>query len=282
MYINKYIFSDEELKQPEVEELEPYKTKSSSKNNIIVKSGIRRRYKEKYEKRDNQSSVWDKAILAFEDTIPLALVLNANKVKLRNPESDIRTFINYFTSEDMASKTLVQYDKLMENPLIKSVNINGNHVVITKKDGTKITATKLTSVYSWLSEDQTLPTLDRLGKCHSKSVDILSRLDKDSKIATGQVYTLSTASKYVHSWVETTLNGKQVCVDYTMNAVINKDGYYSIYEPEIITKISKPEFESDMETLGTIAYNSEDLTLKEYLCFHDEVMEIFTESEYDD
>lgn len=280
MYKLKYIFNDV-YTSDNVETYESYEKEISKQKSScpIVKSGIREEYNRKYKARDEQSEVWDKTLGAFEDTFGLALLLHSNKTRLRTLENDITTLIDYSTSTDVFDDAkIMQLDKVKSNPNIKSVGVSKNQIIITKTDGTVIDSRTLSEAFPWLKKDNEITTANRSGKCHEKSVELLLKT-KDSKIVTGQIYTASTKSKYVHSWVETTIDNKPVVLDYTLNAIINKDGYYSLFEPEVVSKISKQEFVEDLKSICSTKQQSHDLTLKEYLLFHDRVMEVYGESQ---
>lgn len=94
----------------------------------------------------------------------------------------------------------------------------------------------------------------RLGRCHWLSVKGSKVLNKyfnlKNQVVTGYAYFNTEKSQYLHSWIEFEKNGKEYALDSTMNAIMNKEGYYlleHIKEEEIISKIDGKTIEKDME-----------------------------------
>ena len=63
----------------------------------------------------------------------------------------------------------------------------------------------------------------------------------------GFVYGYSDKSKYIHSWIELEYRGEEYVIDCTLNAMINKEGYYLIQHAEPITKVGNEMIKSDIK-----------------------------------
>lgn len=124
---------------------------------------------------------------------------------------------------------------------------------------------KLSDVFHELKEEG-IETPDRHGKCRSKSIDISSRLKYPSDVVTGYIYGASDKGKYSHTWVECG-EKREYVMDYTMNAVMKKEGYYFLRHAEPIARISDIDIKEDIKRFGYFADCSDIL---EYLLFREE------------
>lgn len=90
------------------------------------------------------------------------------------------------------------------------------------------------------------------------------------------IYGYSDKEKYLHTWVEGKLGyGFPVVIDYTMNALMNKDGYYFLQKPKILSRISGKDLEMDNKFIRKFAKTGATINDKEYLVFRDEIMRYF-------
>lgn len=87
----------------------------------------------------------------------------------------------------------------------------------------------------------------RFGNCYDFAYNISLNLGVPNQIVTGYIYGYSDKSKFLHSWVESTINDEEYVIDGTLNAMINKDGYYLIQHAKPITKISDSVLKSDIK-----------------------------------
>ena len=136
----------------------------------------------------------------------------------------------------------------------------------------------LSKTLDWLSADRLLESSARENKSHEKSMELARNLNSPNTLVTGWVAGLTSKSKYPHSWVETTLDGNEVVIDYTMNAIVNKDGYYALRYATPVSKINNVEIEKDLE-LVTPLINNNELSGLEYLVYRDSIIEALKESE---
>lgn len=278
MYNNKYILPNSEPTRDidEVQDsLSSIKKSSESISQRNILSGIRENYNRIYQSMDDQSEVWDKAIIAASDSdFALARLLRANKSKMREDFADLHLLINAFTSSDIDEEQKIQLlESAKSNACVKSIGINKNTLTITKVDGTKISVEILSQKFPALKGNPQLVTNKRLHKCHYGAISLARLIKNNATVVTGKTLGITTSSHYVHSWVEATIDGKPVVIDFTMNAIINKDGFYSLRHAEPITKIHNSELDADFPIIAP-HINSGDLKIKEYLVYRDQVLEL--------
>lgn len=162
-------------------------------------------------------------------------------------------------------------DKLIKNGHIVSAEINDNSTQFVKPNGTVISFIPLTQVFPNLRYKQELECDERSGRCHQGSLNLSQfEFDFEHSVVTGDTYNLSNKSKYLHTWIETTFGGEEVVIDYTMNAIINKDAYYEFMHAKPINRISGKDVKHDMPIVLTSKYGGADNRI--YLLFRDEMM----------
>ena len=116
---------------------------------------------------------------------------------------------------------------------------------------------------------------NRIGTCFDKSIQICLSND-NSKILTAMCIDpfLQNHKKFIHSFVCVKgKDGKEYIVDGTINTVIEKEKYMKIYNAQIITEIDKNKFESFMDFIIENGEFGNYISIVEYLCFPDEVIE---------
>lgn len=95
------------------------------------------------------------------------------------------------------------------------------------------------------------------------SLEISLSLNFPNEVVTGFIYGISDKVKYLHSWIEFNKDGNEYVIDYTMNVIMNKEGYYFIRQAEELSRISNQDILFDSK----ISINS-----KVYLVFRHEIM----------
>lgn len=80
----------------------------------------------------------------------------------------------------------------------------------------------------------------RKHQCHSRSVQFFSLADN---LVTGYVDDVGN-NRIIHTWLETDEN----VIDYTSNLIINKEDYYKLMNAEVLSVISKDEFDEDIDS----------------------------------
>ena len=115
----------------------------------------------------------------------------------------------------------------------------------------------------------------RIGNCHKYAIDSSRMLreyfDIDNSVVTGYTYYSTELSKYLHSWNEfKNKQGDEMVFDSTLNAIMNKEGYYLLRHVEPICKIDSKQLADDFENYGEYLNI---IDIKNYLKYRDKVIE---------
>lgn len=234
-------------------------------------------FKELYIDPEDRSEQWDNKVfeLGFLGKVE-ELDEHINSAdELYFEERQIYTAINKFTLKTVSEKEKNRlFNLLREEEFIKEINIIDSNVLIETKD-TKIIASKLSGMIPTLEkEDKDIETENRKGNCHKRSIMISKSLGVPNEVVTGYIFGCSDKAKYLHSWVEFNFKGRDVVIDYNLNILMNKDGYYYMQHAIPISRISDKNIKEDNEIIqkfGKIGH----FNLKEYLVFRDEIMKDF-------
>ncbi len=108
----------------------------------------------------------------------------------------------------------------------------------------------------------------RFGKCYDFANTISLNLGIPNKLVTGYVYGYSDKSYFLHSWVEANIKGKQYVIDGTLNAIINKEGYYLMQHAKPISTITSKDLLLDQSYLEKI----KSVPLEVYYVFRNEII----------
>ena len=170
--------------------------------------------------------------------------------------------INQFTDDNNSSEEKEEFIKSLSDlkDYITKVEIVNNEklklpqVFIETTEGI-IKASQFSSINPKIKE--VIPVIDtsaRLGKCFELAYLICLNLGVPNDIVTGYTYGYTDKSQFLHSWIETELKGEPVVIDGTLNAIMNKEGYYQIRHVEGLTRISNKTLLEDisnyMEKIG--------------------------------
>ena len=109
----------------------------------------------------------------------------------------------------------------------------------------------------------------RFGNCYDFAYNISLNLGVPNQIVTGYIYGYSDKSKFLHSWVESTINDEEYVIDGTLNAMINKEGYYLMQHAKPITKISDSVLKSDIKNHLDVMQT---IPLEVYYVFRNEIV----------
>ena len=224
---------------------------------------------------EKNSSQWDEKffnILKINDRSQLFdHILTANSLYIE--EFTISSFIHNFTKTTSLNDNEKQYLTSLKNRshYIKNVEIKNSILNIETINGIINVGILSDLIPSFEKEYPDIKNNNRLGKCHKISMDISKKLGKDNFLVTGYCYGMSDQSKYLHSWVETIIDNKEVVIDYTQNAIINKPGFYLLNHAEPLSKIPNNDIISDEYFLNKIC-SLIPFSNKEYLVFRDEIM----------
>jgi len=246
--------------------------------------------KEKFDKPNLESQKWDDEFLALQrgnDILKLITHMQSAKWMSIN-EAYICAYIKKCTLAGVSQSVIKDYlTKLINFNYIDTFAIqNSNKLdenknpipeyIITDKDNFNIIFKKLTDCYPLLKQtNPKLETLDRQGNCHLDSV-LLSRyrLNFPHQVVTGYTHNFSEKSRYLHTWIEfVDENNLEQVIDYTMNAIINKSGYYKTMnvEPETLIKISGENIKSELDSIYDHP-KTKKMDIRKYLLFREDVL----------
>ena len=185
---------------------------------------------------------------------------------MRVEDYTISIYLNEYTSTTSPEEEKEKLINLLRSwdDYIKRIDVNQTAVTIETNKGI-VTASVLSDIIPELNDDECdIQTSARIKKCHQKSLEISNRLGIPNEVVTGYTYGISDKLKWLHSWIECNIKGNEYVIDYTMNALINKEGYYMIKKAEPLSRISNVDLVNDKKMLNKFAQLSP-ITNKEYL-----------------
>lgn len=196
--------------------------------------------------------------------------------------------ISEFTTKDSnIAKIKIKLDNILQQEDVHEAKLELDEKIklpkiIIKRDDCSIEVLPLSKYYP--ASLKSLPNLEskkRFTTCFESAYEIAKYLKEDNEIVSGHIYGYTDKSRYAHSWVETTLDGKEVVIDGIFNAIFNKEGYYALTSAKPLSRISRNNLKNDiknyMEELTT-----EDNTIipKElYYFFRDEIIKELSKNE---
>lgn len=213
----------------------------------------------------------------LKEAIEYLKSIGATKLDIENYY--IKYTINRWTQNDLneaEKKELIEKLKELKDYVIdvkfeENKKFNVSEVVIETIDGT-IRAIQFSkfkpNVKKYIPniEDKT-----RYGNCYIFSFYISIGIPFKNYLTTGYVYGYSDKSKFLHSWVEVNLDGEDYVIDATLNAMVNKEGYYLMENAKPINKISKQTLIDDLDNYKII--DNENIPIEVYYVFRDEIIE---------
>lgn len=240
-----------------------------------------RSYVELFNDRFKRSQQIDERFSELNNTEGLKSGINYLK-QIGATELDIDNYNIKFRISEWTKDTLTSEEKLIflyELKRLKGyiievyIGINAKfnlpEIVVKTTDGI-IRAIQFSSftpdvkeIFPFIENDQ------RFGKCFDFAYHISLNLGLSNEIVTGYIYGYSDKSKFLHSWVETTINGEDYVIDGTLNAMINKHGYYLMQHAYPITKISDVVLKSDIENYME---KIQSVPLEVYFVFRNEII----------
>ena len=200
-------------------------------------------------------------------------------------DNEINNFISYFTSSafsygEMMNK-IVALETLPEVDKVEYNAPNGVLKIYTKNgyvSGDLITVNLLSKSLRWLRYDEEITSLTRrVGQCHHRSLELADNLKYELNlspvIVTGQASSLAEKCSVLHTWLEVQIQGKPYVLDYTMNALIDKEAYYKIkhVKENETCRIDYGDYMYDKPIIRPLL-ESKELKYKQYLFFRDEIM----------
>jgi hypothetical protein len=220
-----------------------------------------------------EASEWEDAVyqagISGDDKEVERLFMQANEIYL--DESQINTAIEEFTRKGPQEEKDRLLEGLKKIDWIKNVKVENGILRIDTEKGPLMVALINESLNGY-ENDLRLLTNGRKGFCHTDSIKMCRQYQQDSYVVTGYIYGLSDKAKYLHSWVEFEAGGKEFVADYTMNALINKEGYYMLKHAKERSRVSNKQIKDDWKILGQLAKRGITFKENEYLVFRDEIM----------
>lgn len=208
-------------------------------------------------------------------------------------ENKINNFISCFTVDPVSYDEVISKMIDVENiSYVEKVQFNIQNGIIkiyTKNgfvQGDLITVNVLSKSLPWLKFNEDIKSLRRVGQCHHKSLELADdmryELNMSPDIVTGMASSLADKSKVLHTWLEVKIQGKPYVLDYTMNALIDKEAYYKIkhVDENETCKIAYGDYLYDKPVIRPYLENKE-LKYKQYLFYRDEVMDILKKEKGD-
>jgi hypothetical protein len=178
--------------------------------------------------------------------------------------------IHELTNDDaIGEKREILLTKLKESEFVKEINIleDGSIIILTKNGLPDISFGKLSDIFPKLKDNKKLGNFGRRRHCHTKSKEISTRLEFPNVVVTGYAYSISTGDRILHSWVEFNKDGKDWVIDYTMNVMMEKKGYYYLRHIIELCRIDHNDILSDRD----LFFPLEKISIKEYMVFRHEL-----------
>ena len=241
-----------------------------------------KKYKKEYGKTEDKMAKWESAyvklynhnhkmLLNFLISSPL-FKKNKEKVEIFDDSHQMWFFLDILTMNIYTSKEkqdaikkaisigLIKDGKISKDPTaaevfnsiigINKADINKT-IEITLPNGEIQTIKQVSDVIDTPPMyKHILTTPQRYGACHNLSQMISYHLPQNNNVVTGFMKLRDSYHKLFHSWVETKIDGKDYVLDGTKNIVVDKDFYYNIIHPEILTKMPQKTIIEDYNKYG--------------------------------
>lgn len=240
-------------------------------------------YDQLFKERFHQSQIYDNNFSNICNTRGLKAAIDYLK-SIGATELDMENYlikykISKWTQNDLSEDEKKEMlEKLLEmKNYVNNVKINENEnfsipeVIIETKDGT-IRAMKFSSYKPKVKK--IIPNIEnerRFGNCYEYAYYISTGLPFENYLTTGYIYGYSDKAKFLHSWVEVNINGEDYVIDATLNAMINKEGYYLLQHAKPINKISRQTLLNDLDNFSII--DNKNIPMEVYYVFRDEIIE---------
>ena len=189
----------------------------------------------------------------------------------------IVTSIGTFTLNNNVENFEHVLNQTQQRGIVKNFERKKIGYSLVTKDDTLIRFIKLTDFIPSLDEDakKRLESSKRSGHCHWDSIHLAEHLEMPSKVVSGYCTMQSKKMPYPHTWVELEHQGKEWVLDFTMNEVMNKEGYYKLYNPQNTIAIDNTTLIEDLRLRKKSSLEFEDIRM--YLFHPDETREVMQE-----
>ena len=173
---------------------------------------------------------------------------------------------SYTLNDDAEEFEKSLHDDIKRHLIISYERKKLGYEIITK-NGTPLRILQLTDFIPTLEDGvkKRLHTKKRAGYCHWDSIHLSRNLENPNKIVSGFCTMASKNMPFPHSWVELEHQGKEFVLDFTMNLVMEKQGYYNLYNPQKTIKIENTTLIEDLKLRERTSFEDEDIRM--YLFF---------------
>lgn len=229
------------------------------------------------------------AKIAYEALLDNIYLFKKNKQTYNDVEKNffIINFICGLTSKIKLKQILGDYLAIKHSGALKKFYPSKYGWVLVDESGEKIQFSLLSKAMPSLTKEtkSRLKTSRRLRHCHFDSMILAEDiLNKDVNVVTGNLSYFENDEKYTHSWVEyVSKSGKANVIDFTMNAIMDKDRYYKLRNVDVLSKVSRDKIIDALEKfhLCSPGYPLNNIDAKVLLLFFDEIVEIAKRKMYD-
>lgn len=259
------------IEYEELEGSEIIRENSLAENHLPTKKKLDALLEKEY-----AGKLFDDAVKALQSSPELLQTMLAeNKAKFYAFENILTSLIkNYGNPEVDALEFNRMVNVLRLHSEVKSISVSDHSLQIRLADGTEINSSVL-SERAKIDAEQ-LAEYQNHYSTEELALAIATMLKTPSRIVVGKTGNLSSKSAQIHAWVEASPNGKDWVYDMSLNAIINKQGYYRLRHAEPISAIPFSTVKEDLVKLNPY-FKNEKISLKEYLIFRDDIMELLNE-----
>ena len=171
------------------------------------------------------------------------------------------SIINNFTLNNDIGNFEYCLTQAITASVVKSFKQDGLIFKIIMNRDEEICFTKLTDFLPELNKDvkDRLQSERRFGHCHWDSIKLSKSLNFDNNVVSGFCSIQSDKMKYPHTWVEFRYQDVEWIIDFTLNAVMNKCGYYRLFNPEKTVSINKVNISEDLLLINNSSFKDSDI-----------------------
>ena len=193
--------------------------------------------------------------------------------------------VSYYTFNTKESPMYFDAIKRELLYLYKDVKIRYNDRVLkVDTDDYSLTTNKITDLIpniNSLMDGVDLNNESRIGHCHIEAFDLSKNLNMPNRLVTSYIYGTTDLSKFLHSFVEVNINGKEYVIDCTINSIMNKEAFYKIHHIEkedIISIIDNKTLKDDLNKYYDLL-NKSIINERDYEIFREEFINEFKKKE---
>lgn len=233
-------------------------------------------------KPDDISARREEAIYAAYDNVTFTNMLRylgaRGLSKIVYLDNNLTGIMDRFTDDSVSDtelNTVIAGVRKRHSKEIKDITMDGRDTMTISLKDRDIVATRLSHVYPKIAEyyPSVLTMKSRKGKCHAMSIAIASGLGDEAMISTGSMYHLTPRAKFLHSWVEETIDDIEYCHDFTYNLSLKKQDYYDLFHIKPYEKIPASQYKKDVKDVAKLV-DTDIAYAKLYLSSREEALSI--------